>query len=146
VGEWPAEPDADVEDAAGSDEAEDGGGDPCRWGGPCPAIVAAAAVSLMTFWLWGLMPVTGQSRPEGAWFDPAAGVMSANLHDLVLWGTAYRWYRPGPPMAPGTSSTTSCGRWPGPPQAKPGPVGAVLDAQSVKTSEGSQARGVDMGK
>src|SRR6478736_355350 len=48
VGEWPAEPDADVEDDAGSDEAEDGGGDPFVGGGPCPAIVAAAAVSLMT--------------------------------------------------------------------------------------------------
>jgi hypothetical protein len=37
LGEWPAEPDADVEDDAGSDEAEGGGGDPLVGGGPCPA-------------------------------------------------------------------------------------------------------------
>src|SRR5580693_8619000 len=36
AGEWPAKPDADVEDDAGSDEAEGGGGDPLIGGGPCP--------------------------------------------------------------------------------------------------------------
>src|SRR6185437_15624782 len=37
AGEWPAEPDTDVDDDPGSDEAEGGGGDPLVGGGPCPA-------------------------------------------------------------------------------------------------------------
>src|SRR6516164_9280458 len=37
VGEWPAEPDADVEDDGSSDEAERRGGDPLAGGGSCPA-------------------------------------------------------------------------------------------------------------
>ena len=39
-GRWPAESDADVEDDAGSDEAESGGGEPLVGGGPCPADAA----------------------------------------------------------------------------------------------------------
>jgi hypothetical protein len=37
LGEGPAEPDADVEDDAGSEEAEGGRGDPLVGRGPCPA-------------------------------------------------------------------------------------------------------------
>jgi transposase len=68
-------------------------------------------------------------------------------HDLVPWWTAYRWYRTW--AADGTWDTVhdrlrelariAAGR-------DPDPSAAVLDAQSVKTSEGGQARGVDMGK
>src|SRR5439155_24219291 len=36
LGEWPSEPDADVQDDAGSGEAECGGGDPVVRGGPGP--------------------------------------------------------------------------------------------------------------
>ena len=68
-------------------------------------------------------------------------------HDLVPWWTAYRWYRTW--AADGTwdaihdqlrtAVRAAAGR-----QAHPS--AAVLDAQSVKSSEGGQARGVDMGK
>jgi transposase len=68
-------------------------------------------------------------------------------HDLVPWWTAYRWYRTW--AADGTWDTVhdrlrelarlAAGR-------NPAPAAAVLDAQSVKSSEGGQARGVDMGK
>jgi transposase len=68
-------------------------------------------------------------------------------HDLVPWWTAYRWYRTW--AADGTwdrlhdglraAARIAAGR-------DPGPSAAVLDAQSVKSSEGGQARGVDMGK
>ena len=44
VGEWPAEPDADVEDDAGSDEAESRGGEPLVGSGPCPADAAGVAL------------------------------------------------------------------------------------------------------
>ena len=68
-------------------------------------------------------------------------------HDLVPWWTAYRWYRTW--AADGTWDAVhdrlrelariAAGR-------DPVPSAAVLDAQSVKSSEGGQARGVDMGK
>ena len=68
-------------------------------------------------------------------------------HDLVPWWTAYRWYRTW--AADGTwdavhdqlraTVRAAAGR-------DPHPSAAVLDAQSVKSSEGGQARGVDMGK
>jgi transposase len=68
-------------------------------------------------------------------------------HDLVPWWTAYRWYRTW--AADGTwdavhdglraLARVAVGK-------DPGPSAAVLDAQSVKSSEGGQARGVDMGK
>src|SRR5256886_4881361 len=68
-------------------------------------------------------------------------------HDLVPWWTAYRWYRT--PAAAGTwdriheqlraAAPIAAGQ-------DPAPSAAVLDAQSVKSSEGGQARGVDMGK
>jgi transposase len=68
-------------------------------------------------------------------------------HDLVPWWTAYRWYRTW--AADGTwdrihdqlraAVRIAAGR-------EPDPSAAVLDAQSVKSSEGGQARGVDMGK
>lgn len=44
-------------------------------------------------------------------------------------------------------STTGCATWPRAAAGRdPAPSAAVLDAQSVKSSEGGQARGVDMGK
>jgi transposase len=68
-------------------------------------------------------------------------------HDLVPWWTAYRWYRTW--AADGTwdavhdrlrdLARAAAGK-------NPAPSAAVLDAQSVKSSEGGQARGVDMGK
>jgi len=68
-------------------------------------------------------------------------------HDLVPWWTAYRWYRTW--AADGTwdriheqlraAARIAAGK-------DPAPSAAVLDAQSVKSSEGGQARGVDMGK
>jgi len=68
-------------------------------------------------------------------------------HDLVPWWTAYRWYRAW--AADGTwdrihdrlgvAVRIAEGK-------DPAPSAAVLDAQSVKSSEGGQARGVDMGK
>jgi transposase len=68
-------------------------------------------------------------------------------HDLVPWWTAYRWYRTW--AADGTWDAVhdrlrelariAAGK-------DPHPSAAVLDAQSVKSSEGGQARGVDMGK
>lgn len=68
-------------------------------------------------------------------------------HDLVPWWTAYRWYRAW--AADGTwdavhdalraAARAAAGR-------DPAPSAAVLDAQSVKSSEGGQDRGVDMGK
>ena len=68
-------------------------------------------------------------------------------HDLVPWWTAYRWYRTW--AADGTwdaihdqlraAARIAVGK-------DPAPSAAVLDAQSVKSSEGGQARGVDMGK
>ena len=64
-------------------------------------------------------------------------------HDLVPWWTAYRWYRSW--AADGTwdrihdqlrcAVRIAAGR-------DPDPSAAVLDAQSVKSSEGGQARGV----
>lgn len=68
-------------------------------------------------------------------------------HDLVPWWTAYRWYRTW--AADGTwdaihdrlraAARVAAGK-------DPAASAAVLDAQSVKSSEGGQARGVDMGK
>jgi transposase len=68
-------------------------------------------------------------------------------HDLVPWWTAYRWYRTW--AADGTWDTVhdqlralvraAAGK-------APAPSAAVLDAQSVKSSEGGQARGFDMAK
>src|SRR5215831_13457521 len=68
-------------------------------------------------------------------------------HDLVPWWTAYRWYRAW--AADGTWDAVhdqlralvriAAGK-------DPAPSAAVLDAQSVKSSEGGQARGFDMAK
>jgi transposase len=68
-------------------------------------------------------------------------------HDLVPWWAAYRWYRTW--AADGTWDKIhdrlralvriAAGK-------DPHPSAAVLDAQSVKSSEGGQARGFDMAK
>jgi transposase len=68
-------------------------------------------------------------------------------HDLVPWWAAYRWYRTW--ARDGTwdavhdalraRARIAAGR-------NPGPSAAVLDAQSVKSSEGGEARGFDAGK
>jgi transposase len=68
-------------------------------------------------------------------------------HDLVPWWTACRWYRTW--AADGTwdaihdqlraAARIAAGK-------DLAPSAAVLDAQPVKSSEGGQARGVDMGK
>lgn len=68
-------------------------------------------------------------------------------HDLVPWWVAYRWYRTW--AADGTWDTVhdrlraqvrvAAGR-------DPQPSAAVLDAQSIKSSEGGEARGFDAGK
>jgi len=68
-------------------------------------------------------------------------------HDLAPWWVAYRWYRSW--AADGTLDAVhdrlraqvriAAGRG-------PEPSAAVLDAQSIKSSEGGQARGFDMGK
>ena len=68
-------------------------------------------------------------------------------HDLAPWWVAYRWYRTW--AVDGTWDAVhdelrarvrkAAGR-------DPDPSAAVLDAQSVKSSEGGQARGFDMGK
>jgi transposase len=67
-------------------------------------------------------------------------------HDLAPWWVAYRWYRSW--AADGTWDTlhdrlraqvrVAAGR-------DPDPSAAVLDAQSIKSSEGGEARGFDMG-
>jgi transposase len=67
--------------------------------------------------------------------------------DLLPWDAAYRWYRTW--SANGTLDRIhdtlrdrvriTAGR-------EAGPSAAVLDAQSIKSSEGGQARGFDMGK
>ena len=68
-------------------------------------------------------------------------------HDLVPWSTAYRWYRTW--TADGTWDAVhdrlrdqvriAAGR-------DPAPSAAVLDAQSIKSSEGGADRGFDAGK
>ena len=68
-------------------------------------------------------------------------------HDLAPWWVAYRWYRSW--AADGTWDTVhdrlraqvrvAAGR-------DPEPTAAVLDAQSIKSSEGGEARGFDIGK
>ena len=68
-------------------------------------------------------------------------------HDLAPWWVAYRWYRCW--ASDGTLDTVhdrlraqvrvAAGR-------EPDPSAAVLDAQSIKSSEGGEARGFDMGK
>jgi transposase len=68
-------------------------------------------------------------------------------HDLAPWGAAYRWYRSW--EADGTWDALhdrlreqvrrAAGR-------DPSPTAAVLDAQSIKSSEGGQQRGFDAGK
>jgi transposase len=68
-------------------------------------------------------------------------------HDLVPWWVAYRWYRTW--AGEGTWDAihdglraqvrAAAGR-------DPQPSAAVLDAQSIKSSEGGEARGFDMGK
>ncbi|WP_279581695.1 IS5 family transposase [Fodinicola feengrottensis] len=68
-------------------------------------------------------------------------------HDLMSWDAAYRWYRSW--AKDGTFDRVhdalrdqirvAAGR-------DPNPSAAVLDAQSIKSSEGGQARGFDMGK
>jgi len=68
-------------------------------------------------------------------------------HDLAPWWVAYRWYRSW--AADGTLDAVhdglraqvrvAAGRG-------PEPSAAVLDAQSIKSSEGGEARGFDMGK
>jgi transposase len=68
-------------------------------------------------------------------------------HDLLPWDAAYRWYR----------TWTTNGDWDRIHDAlrdqvrrtagrDPHPSAAVLDAQSIKSSEGGQDRGFDMGK
>jgi transposase len=68
-------------------------------------------------------------------------------HDLAPWWVAYRWYRDW--AADSTWDAVhdglraqvrvAAGR-------DPDPSAAVLDAQSIKSSEGGEARGFDMGK
>src|SRR5260370_42393422 len=68
-------------------------------------------------------------------------------NDLGTWWTAYRWYRTW--AADGTWDAVhdrlrvlvriAAGK-------DPAPSAGVLDAQSVKSSQGGQARGVDMAK
>lgn len=68
-------------------------------------------------------------------------------HDLAPWSTAYRWYRTW--TEDGTWDTVhdrlreqvriAAGR-------DPNPSAAVLDAQSIKSSEGGAERGFDAGK
>lgn len=68
-------------------------------------------------------------------------------HDLAPWGAAYRWYRTW--QTDGTWDNihdrlrdqvrVAAGR-------DPNPTAAVLDAQSIKSSEGGEARGFDAGK
>lgn len=68
-------------------------------------------------------------------------------HDLAPWGAAYRWYRRW--QADGTWDAIhdrlrdqvrlAAGQ-------DPNPTAAVLDAQSIKTSEGGEARGFEAGK
>lgn len=68
-------------------------------------------------------------------------------HDLAPWWVAYRWYRTW--AGDGTWDAVhdglrgqvrvAAGR-------DPAPSAAVLDAQSIKSSEGGEARGFDMGK
>ncbi|RFU18767.1 IS5 family transposase [Geodermatophilus marinus] len=68
-------------------------------------------------------------------------------HDLAPWSTAYRWYRTW--EADGTWDAvhdrlrdqvrSAAGR-------DPAPTAAVLDAQSIKSSEGGTDRGFDAGK
>ena len=68
-------------------------------------------------------------------------------HDLAPWSAAYRWYRTW--AADGTWDAVhdrlreqvriAAGR-------DPHPSAAVLDAQSIKSSEGGEARGFDAGK
>lgn len=68
-------------------------------------------------------------------------------HDLLPWDAAYRWYRTW--STNGTLDRihdtlrdqvrVTAGR-------ETNPTAAVLDAQSIKSSEGGQARGFDMGK
>ncbi len=68
-------------------------------------------------------------------------------HDLVPWWVAYRWYRTW--AADGTWDSVHdalraqvrvvAGR-------DPDPSAAVIDAQSIKSSEGGRARGYDAGK
>lgn len=68
-------------------------------------------------------------------------------HDLAPWGAAYRWYRSW--EADGTWDAVhdrlreqvrlAAGR-------DPNPSAAVLDAQSIKSSEGGEGRGFDAGK
>lgn len=68
-------------------------------------------------------------------------------HDLVPWWVAYRWYRTW--AADGTWDAVHDGL-----RAQvrvvagrdPQPSAAVLDAQSIKSSEGGEERGFDMGK
>jgi transposase len=53
----------------------------------------------------------------------------------------------GDATAPGTASTTRSGTWSAPADGRdPEPSAAVLDAQSIVSGEGGQARGFDMAK
>ena len=68
-------------------------------------------------------------------------------HDLAPWGVAYRWYRTW--AADGTWDTVHDGlraQVRAAAARDPEPSAAVLDAQSVKSSEGGEARGYDAGK
>ena len=115
---------------------------PCgpSWSPCCPPGIGTAAGgpgSIRTGRCW-MRSFTCCGRAASGGWSP---------HDLVPWWTAYRWYRTW--AADGTWDAVhdrlrglariAAGR-------DPQPSAAVLDAQSVKTSEGGQARGVDMGK
>lgn len=68
-------------------------------------------------------------------------------HDLAPWWVAYRWYRSW--AADGTWDAVHDGLRTQVRMAAgrdPEPSAAVLDSQSIKSSEGGEARGFDMGK
>jgi transposase len=85
---------------------------------------------------------------DAIWFVLRSGCQWRMIpHDLLPWDAAYRWYRAW--IADGTwdrvhdalreQVRVQAGR-----QAVPS--AAVIDAQSIKSSEGGQARGFDAGK
>ena len=98
----------------------------------------------------GGRPRTYQNRPvlDAIFYVLRSGCQWRMIpHDLVPWWTAYRWYRTW--AADGTWDAVhdalralvraAAGK-------DPHPSAGVLDAQSVKSSEGGAARGFDMAK